>query len=105
MDVEHVLQRSTELMSAARVFGTPIERDGITLVPVAWIVGGGGGAVGGAPESPGDGAGFGVVSVPIGAYAIKNGEARFIPSYNVAMLSFIGASLVRRLLKRRRRRH
>ena len=104
MDVEQVLQRSGELMSAGRVFGQPIERDGVTLVPVAWIVGGGGGGVGGPPESAGDGAGFGVVSIPIGAYEIKNGQARFVPTYDVGLLAIVGASVVKRLLKRRRRR-
>jgi uncharacterized spore protein YtfJ len=104
MNVEQVLQRSGEMMSAGRVFGSPIEREGVTLVPVAWVVGGGGGGVGGPPESPGDGAGFGLVSIPIGAYAIKNGEARFVPSYDVSVLVLAGASVLKRLLKRRRRR-
>ena len=103
MNVEHVLQRSGELMSAGRVFGTPIERDGVTLVPVAWVVGGGGGGVG-SSESPGDGAGFGVVSIPIGAYAIKNGEARFVPTFDVGFLALVGASLLKRLVKSRNRR-
>lgn len=104
MNVEQVLARSGEMMSAGRVFGSPIERDGITLVPVAWVVGGGGGGVGGSPESPGDGAGFGLVSIPIGAYAIKNGEARFVPTYDVGFLTLIGASLLKRLVKARNRR-
>ena len=104
MNVEQVLQRSGELMSAGRVFGVPIERDGVTLVPVAWVVGGGGGGVGGPPESPGDGAGFGVMSIPIGAYAIKNGEARFVPTYDVGLLALVGASVLKRLFKSRNRR-
>jgi uncharacterized spore protein YtfJ len=103
MNVEQVLHRSGEMMSAGRVFGTPIEREGVTLVPVAWVVGGGGAGVGGPPESAGDGAGFGVLSIPIGAYAIRNGDARFVPSYPVGLLAMIGARLVTRLLKRRRR--
>jgi uncharacterized spore protein YtfJ len=104
MNVEQVLQRSGDLMSAGRVFGAPIERDGVTLVPVAWVVGGGGAGVGGPPESPGDGAGFGVMSMPIGAYVIKNGEARFVPTYPVGILALIGARLVKTLVKRRGRR-
>ena len=103
MNVERVLERSGELMSAGRVFGPPIERDGVTLVPVAWVIGGGGSGVGGPVESPGDGAGFGVASIPIGAYVIKNGEARFVPSYPVTLLALIGSRVVTRLFKRRRR--
>ena len=104
MNVEQVLQRSGEMMSAGRVFGQPVERDGVTLVPVAWVVGGGGGGVGGPPESPGDGAGFGLVSIPIGAYVIKNGEARFVPTYDVGFLAVIGAAVLKRLFKSRNRR-
>jgi uncharacterized spore protein YtfJ len=103
MNVEQVLARSGDLMSAGRVFGPPIEREGVTLVPVAWVIGGGGSGVGGPVESPGDGAGFGVASIPIGAYVIKNGDARFVPSYPTTILALIGARLAARLLKRRRR--
>jgi uncharacterized spore protein YtfJ len=103
MDVEQVLHRSAEMMSASRVFGPPVEREGVTLVPVALVLGGGGGGVGGPDTSPGDGAGFGLLSVPLGAYAITNGEARFVPSYDVSVLAVIGASLLKKLIKRRRR--
>jgi uncharacterized spore protein YtfJ len=103
MEVEQVLQRSGEMISASRVFGPPVERDGVTLVPVAWVLGGGGGGQGG-PETPGDGAGFGVLSIPIGAYVIKDGAVRFSPTYDVGVLALIGASLVRKMLKRARRR-
>lgn len=104
MNVEQVLARSGEMMSAGRVFGAPVERDGVTLVPVAWVVGGGGGGMGGTAEAPGDGAGFGLFSIPIGAYVIKNGEARFVPTYDVGFLALIGASVLKRLFKSRNRR-
>lgn len=103
MNVEQVLARAGEMTSASRVFGSPIERDGVTIVPVAWVVGGGGGGVGGPAESPGDGAGFGLISVPIGAYAIKDGDVRFVPSYDVGFLALVGVGLVKRIFKRRRR--
>jgi hypothetical protein len=59
--------------------------------------------VGGPPESPGDGAGFGLISVPIGAYAIKDGDARFVPSYDVGFLALMGVGLLKRIFKRKRR--
>jgi uncharacterized spore protein YtfJ len=104
VNVEQVLHRSAEMMSASRVFGPPVERDGVTLVPVAWVIGGGGGGVGGPDTSPGDGAGFGLMSIPIGAYEIRNGQARFVPTYDVGVLALIGASLLKKIFKRRRRR-
>jgi hypothetical protein len=36
MKAEMVLTRAGEMISAGRVFGAPIEREGVTLVPVAW---------------------------------------------------------------------
>jgi uncharacterized spore protein YtfJ len=104
VNVEQLLLRSGEMMSASRVFGPPVEREGVTLIPVAWVIGGGGGGVGGPDTSPGDGAGFGLVSIPIGAYEIRNGQARFVPTYDVGVLALIGASLLKKIFKRRRRR-
>ena len=104
MNVEQVLHRSAEMMSASRVFGPPVERDGVTLVPVAWVVGGGGGGVGGPDTSPGDGAGFGLLSIPIGAYEIKDGQTRFVPTYDVGFLALVGASLLKKVVKWRNRR-
>jgi uncharacterized spore protein YtfJ len=103
VNADQVLARASEMVSAGRVFGSPIEREGVTLVPVAWVVGGGGGGVGG-PKEPGEGAGFGVVSVPIGAYVISNGQARFVPSYDVGFLTVVGLGLVKGLLRAGRRR-
>jgi uncharacterized spore protein YtfJ len=109
MDVQTVLTRASDLMSAGRVFGAPIERDGVTLVPVAVVVGGGGGGAGsgasGTGGTPTDGAGFGVLSMPIGAYVISNGQAKFVPSYDIGFLTLVGVGLGRAVLKRARRRH
>jgi uncharacterized spore protein YtfJ len=104
MKAEMVLARAGEMISAGRVFGTPVEREGVTVVPIAWVIGGGGGGEGGPPGQEGDGAGFGVVSIPIGAYVIKNGDAKFVPTYDVGFLALIGAGLLKSLFKRRHRR-
>jgi hypothetical protein len=45
-----------------------------------------------------------VISVPLGAYVIKNGDARFVPSYDVTVLSILGVGMVKSVFKRRRRR-
>lgn len=62
------------------MFGEPVERDGITLVPAALVLGGGGG--GGDHDNNG-GAGFGLAASPVGAYVIKDGAVSWKPAVNV----------------------
>ena len=61
------------------VFGDPVERDGVTVVPVArvrWGVGGGGGS---APDGAGSGGGGGVAADPIGFIELTSAGATFRP--------------------------
>jgi uncharacterized spore protein YtfJ len=62
-------------VSAVQVYAPPVERDGITVIPVArarWGFGMGGGGVNG---------GGGVMLSPVGYIEIKDGQARFRPIY------------------------
>jgi uncharacterized spore protein YtfJ len=64
---------------AASVFGAPIERDGVTVIPIAssrFAFGGGGGPT---PDGKGEGEGGGgaVASRPLGFIEIRDGRARF----------------------------
>lgn len=72
MDVDKILNRARSAMTAERVYGTPVERDGVTVIPAAKISGGGGG---GGDERPdgGGGGGFGVNARPVGAFIIEPG--------------------------------
>ena len=73
--------------SAQAVFGTPIEKDGVTIVPVASVrygAGGGGGRrpgrkkrESGDPNQIGYGHGGGVQAVPVGYIELRGGEARY----------------------------
>ena len=77
--------------SARAVFGDPVERDGVTVIPVARIrYGFGGGAgrgggqrrgrkgdVAGDEDQYGSGAGGGVQAGPVGYIEIRDGQARF----------------------------
>lgn len=89
---------TAELPAAKHVFGPPIERDGVTLVPVAIVRGGGGGGGGEAPAGDGErgmgsGVGFGLVARPLGAFAIRQGRARWVPAIDVNRV-ILGAQLV-----------
>ena len=43
MDAQQILDQANDAITVRRVFGEPIERDGVTVVPVAVVFGGGGG--------------------------------------------------------------
>jgi uncharacterized spore protein YtfJ len=81
--IERLAERLGGSASAAAVYGTPIERDGLTVIPVAnvrWGFGGGGGVdTKEAGSSGGSGGGGGAMAAPIGYIEIKDGEARFRP--------------------------
>ena len=87
MRVNDIFQRLGNDINVARVFGQPVERDGVTIVPVAFIAGGGGGGGGSnnGGES-GEGGGFGGVVRPLGVFEIKDGTSRFIPAINVTAI-------------------
>ena len=86
--VDRTLERLAELVGAKAnvraVFGEPIQRGELTVVPVArvrWGVGGGSGKSDAAPDGPasGSGGGGGAVADPVGFLEIAGGEATFRP--------------------------
>jgi uncharacterized spore protein YtfJ len=87
--------------SAASVYGTPIERDGVTVVPVAAARFGIGAGSGSDPskgqEGEGGGAGGGVTAA--GYVELKDGRSRFVPVVHPArMLALICATVLAALL-------
>ena len=69
---KRVAGRSPDAINVKRVFGDPIETEGVTVIPAAKVGGGGGG--GGDNENNGGG-GFGLGARPVGAYVIKGDDA------------------------------
>lgn len=59
------------------VFGQPVERDGVTVIPVARAGWGFGGGVGTKAGEEGLGGGGGLAITPIGYIEIRNGKSRF----------------------------
>jgi uncharacterized spore protein YtfJ len=110
--VEPSLHRADDLLStladrvgarfaAATVFGKPVERDGVTVVPVAVARFGFGG--GRAKDQDGAGAGAGGMVAPAGSPAgyieLKDGHSRFVPIVNPArMLALVSATILAGLL-------
>jgi uncharacterized spore protein YtfJ len=100
MDPTELLSQARDVMSVKRVFGDPIEKDGLTIIPVARVMGGAGGggtvtseaAEGstGAATTPGMGVGFGVAASPAGVYVIRGDRVTWQPAYDVQRLALIG---------------
>jgi uncharacterized spore protein YtfJ len=109
--VERLAQQLGASASAQTIYGTPVERDGITVIPVARAIygfGGGGGSKGN--EGEGSGGGAGVALSPIGYIELTDGKSRFRPIRGsvvplVAMSGLVALLLLRnvpRLLRRNR---
>lgn len=94
MNIEEVLAGARDSMTVQRVFGEPIERGGMTIIPVAKISGGGGGG-GGTDEqgSGGSGGGYGVSAKPVGVYVIRDGTVSWQPAVDVNRV-IIGGQVV-----------
>ena len=134
MDVETLLAKTSDHLSVRRAFGTAYEKDGMLIIPVAMVAGGGGAGTGlprrsspaarpGSP--PGEGAaahdaaaqdpgrmdaggGFGGLVLPSGAYVVKGDEVRWVPAVDATIVVLASLGLVRVLarawIRRGRRR-
>jgi Sporulation protein YtfJ (Spore_YtfJ) len=112
--LERLGERVGGRASAAAVFGEPIGRDGVTVIPVASVAYGFGGRHG--PESDshrGVEGGGGGTSRPIGFIEISGGTAVFKPIRDplrdfaiplAALLSTTAGTRISRVLARRRQR-
>jgi uncharacterized spore protein YtfJ len=79
-NIDELLGGARDAITVKRVFGDPIESEGVTVIPVAKVGGGGGG--GGDSEDNGGG-GFGLGARPVGAYVIKDGDVNWQPAVDV----------------------
>jgi uncharacterized spore protein YtfJ len=84
MNVDEMLSGARDAMTVKRVYGDPIERDGIMVIPAANVAGGGGG--GGDKENNGGG-GFGVTASPAGAWVIRDGKVEWEPALDVTRIA------------------
>ncbi|HEY3209084.1 MAG TPA: spore germination protein GerW family protein [Actinomycetota bacterium] len=86
-----LVAQAKDAITVRRVFGDPVERNGITVIPAAAVQGGAGGGGGqDAQGSGGGGTGFGLTARPVGAFVIKNGEARWEPAFDLNRAILMG---------------
>ena len=109
-DIEEVIKGHRDAITVKRVFGDAYEKNGVTIIPAAKVMGGGGGGEGESPEgdtiSRGSGTGFGIVARPAGAYVIRGDEVTWQPAVDVNRIvagAFALAALALLLGRRRRK--
>ena len=97
------------------LFGSPVERDGVTVIPAARVrFAGGDGKAEKVGEDHGWGHGYVGGAAPLGAFVIADGRVQWVPAVDVQRINLgwqvvaglgvvAGASALRRALSRRRR--
>ena len=107
--VNELLERVGEAVGkraqASAVFGEPVQREGLTVIPVArarFGFGGGGGSASGDDEGSGGGGGGGAVVSPVGYIEVRDDAAVFkrISTPNDLVAGVAAASLAALTLKR-----
>lgn len=87
MNVDEMLTNARDAISVKRVYGDPVEVNGLTVIPAADVRGGGGG--GGDSDNNGGG-GFGISARPVGAYVLRDGDIRWEPALDVTRTAIMG---------------
>ena len=107
MNLQELVRTTHDGLTAARVFGAPVEHGGVTVIPAAIVRGGVGGG-GGKDErgEAGEGGGFGLTARPAGAYVIRNGSVTWQPAFDlnrtVLLAAVVTVAWVLRYGRRRR---
>ncbi len=102
MNGEEAAQATRKILQARRVYGDPIERDGITVIPAVRIRGRAGGRNGRnrsderngkATKRGGPMGGFRVSARPAGMYVIRDGKVTWMPALDVNRI-IVGGQIV-----------
>lgn len=78
--IERLARQLRVTANAKYIYAEPVERGGVTVIPVAKATYGLGGGTGKKENEQGSGGGGGVVLTPVGYIEIKNGATRFCPT-------------------------
>jgi uncharacterized spore protein YtfJ len=82
-----ILDQVKEVVTGATVFGDPIEKNGVTVIPALKVRGGGGG---GQDTAENGGAGVGLDARPAGAFVISGGRVSWVAAIDVNRIVFMG---------------
>ena len=81
------IDQARDALTVRRVYGDPYQEEGVTVIPAASVIGGGG--AGGDALGNGGG-GFGLSARPSGAWIIKDGEVRWRPALDLNRVILVG---------------
>jgi uncharacterized spore protein YtfJ len=117
MDPRELIKGVRESLSVRQVFGEPVERDGVTVIPAATMIGGGGGGGGEGVHQPsneddeakaqgqsGLGLGFGGLMWPAGAFEIRDDRVTWRPAIDVTRVLVMVLVLAIAVVRARGRR-
>lgn len=100
MKLGQLASTARDLFTAKLVYGEPVERDGVVVIPAATVFGGGGGGGGDTGALPvREGAGFGVFARPAGAFVVRDGSVTWVPAIDLTRLGLAAAATVVALAK------
>lgn len=106
MRLDEMLSTARDVITVRRVFGDPYERDGVTVIPGAFVAGGGGGGSGQDERGQeGQGGGFGMRGHPSGAFVLRDRDLRWQPAVDINRLAMVIGAVVVMYLYARSRRH
>jgi uncharacterized spore protein YtfJ len=88
-ELDALLQGHHDAITVRRVYGDPVERDGMTIIPAAAVIGG----TGGGEDNAGGAGGFGVYARPVGAWELRDGQVRWRPVVDVNRILLVVALL------------
>lgn len=94
--LDNVTKGWNDSFAARRVFGEPIEKGGMIIIPVAMIAGGAGGGSGPVPDhddAESLGAGFGGIARPLGVYVVREDRVEWRPAIDATLLAVAGIAL------------
>jgi len=98
-----IIAGARDSIGVKRVYGEPYQKNGVTIIPAAQVMGGAGGGEGTAPVPAGEGeadatrpatgpggmgGGFGVSGRPAGAFVIKGDSVTWLPAVDVNRMLF-----------------
>jgi uncharacterized spore protein YtfJ len=100
MKLGQLASTARDLFTAKLVYGDAVERDGVVVIPAAAVFGGGGGGAGDTAALPvREGAGFGVLARPAGAFVVREGAVTWVPAVDRTRLALAAAVTVVALAK------
>ena len=112
MGLQELVHFAADAAHVRRVFGEPVEREGVLVIPAAVVRGGAGGGTGkgsqGDGGGEGEGGGYGFVARPLGVFVLRDDQVEWRPALDLGrvilggqLLALTALLVIRSVLRRR----